>query len=57
MPPNDSHSMVHRAVEGRGGSIELRIEVIVRQGYGAKAQGGLLRNGPLDDWRHLGDPH
>jgi GH15 family glucan-1,4-alpha-glucosidase len=35
MPPNDGHSMIHRVVEGRGGTVEMRIRLTVRYGYGA----------------------
>jgi GH15 family glucan-1,4-alpha-glucosidase len=35
MPPNDGHSMIHRIVEGRGGSVEMQMELIVRYEYGA----------------------
>ena len=35
MPPNDGHSMIHRIVEGRGGTVEMQMELIVRYEYGA----------------------
>jgi GH15 family glucan-1,4-alpha-glucosidase len=35
MPPNDSHSMIHRIVESRGGTVEMQMELIVRYEYGA----------------------
>jgi GH15 family glucan-1,4-alpha-glucosidase len=35
MPPNDGHSMIHRIVEGRGGTVEMQLELIVRYEYGA----------------------
>ncbi len=35
MPPNDGHSMIHRIVEGRGGTVEMQMELIVRYDYGA----------------------
>jgi GH15 family glucan-1,4-alpha-glucosidase len=35
MPPNESHSMIHRIVESRGGAVEMQMELIVRYEYGA----------------------
>jgi GH15 family glucan-1,4-alpha-glucosidase len=35
MPPNDGHSMIHRVVESRGGTVEMQMELIVRYEYGA----------------------
>jgi GH15 family glucan-1,4-alpha-glucosidase len=35
MPPNEGHSMIHRIVEGRGGTVEMQMELIVRYDYGA----------------------
>ena len=35
MPPNDGHSMIHRIVESRGGTVEMQMELIVRYEYGA----------------------
>jgi GH15 family glucan-1,4-alpha-glucosidase len=35
MPPNDRYPMIHRIVEGRGGTVEIQMELIVRYGYGA----------------------
>jgi GH15 family glucan-1,4-alpha-glucosidase len=35
MPPYDGHSMIHRIVEGRGGSVEMQMELVVRYEYGA----------------------
>ncbi len=35
MPPNDGHSMIHRIVEGREGTVEMQMELIVRYEYGA----------------------
>ena len=35
MPPNDGHSMIHRIVEGRGGTVEMQMELVVRYEYGA----------------------
>src|SRR6202790_90593 len=35
MPPNDGHSMIHRIVECRGGTVEMQMELIVRYEYGA----------------------
>jgi GH15 family glucan-1,4-alpha-glucosidase len=35
MPPNDGYSMIHRIVEGRGGRVEMQMELIVRYEYGA----------------------
>jgi GH15 family glucan-1,4-alpha-glucosidase len=35
MPPNEGHSMIHRVVEGRGGTVEMQMELIVRYDYGA----------------------
>jgi GH15 family glucan-1,4-alpha-glucosidase len=35
MPPNDGHSMIHRIVERRGGTVEMQLELIVRYEYGA----------------------
>jgi GH15 family glucan-1,4-alpha-glucosidase len=35
MPPNDGYSAIHRIVEGRGGSVEMEMELIVRYEYGA----------------------
>jgi GH15 family glucan-1,4-alpha-glucosidase len=35
MPPNDGHSMIHRIVEARGGTVEMQMELIVRYEYGA----------------------
>jgi len=35
MPPYDGHSMIHRIVEGRGGTVEMQMELIVRYEYGA----------------------
>jgi GH15 family glucan-1,4-alpha-glucosidase len=37
MPPSDGHSMIHRIVESRGGSVEMQMELIVRYEYGAIA--------------------
>ena len=34
MPPNDGHSMIHRIVEGRGGTVEMQMELVVRYEYG-----------------------
>ncbi len=35
MPPYDGHSMIHRIVEARGGTVEMQMELIVRYDYGA----------------------
>ena len=35
MPPNAGHSSIHRIVEGRGGTVEMRMELIVRYEYGS----------------------
>jgi GH15 family glucan-1,4-alpha-glucosidase len=35
MPPYDGHSMIHRIVEARGGTVEMQMELIVRYEYGA----------------------
>ena len=35
MPPSDGHSTIHRIVEGRGGTVEMQMELIVRYDYGA----------------------
>jgi GH15 family glucan-1,4-alpha-glucosidase len=35
MPPNDGHSVIHRIVESRGGTVEMQMELIVRYEYGA----------------------
>jgi GH15 family glucan-1,4-alpha-glucosidase len=35
MLPNDSHSMIHRIVEGREGTVEIQMELVVRYEYGA----------------------
>jgi GH15 family glucan-1,4-alpha-glucosidase len=35
MPPYDGHSMIHRIVESRGGTVEMQMELIVRFEYGA----------------------
>jgi GH15 family glucan-1,4-alpha-glucosidase len=35
MPPYDGHSMIHRIVEARAGSVEMQMELIVRYEYGA----------------------
>jgi GH15 family glucan-1,4-alpha-glucosidase len=35
MPPNDGRSMIHRIVEGREGTVEMQMELIVRYEYGA----------------------
>ena len=35
MPPNDGHSIIHRIVESRGGTVEMQMELIVRYDYGA----------------------
>ena len=35
MPPHDGHSMIHRIVESRRGTVEMRMELIVRYDYGA----------------------
>ncbi|HWF17488.1 MAG TPA: glycoside hydrolase family 15 protein [Acidimicrobiales bacterium] len=35
MPPHEGKSMIHRIVEGRGGSVEMQMELIVRYEYGA----------------------
>ncbi len=35
MPPYDGHSMIHRIVEGRGGTVEMQMELVVRYEYGA----------------------
>lgn len=35
VPPNDGHSTIHRMVEGRGGTVEMQMELIVRFAYGA----------------------
>jgi len=35
MPVHDGHSMIHRIVEGRGGTVEMQMELIVRYEYGA----------------------
>ncbi len=33
MPPNDGHSTIHRIIEGRGGTVEMQMELIVRYEY------------------------
>ena len=35
MPPYDGHSMIHRIVETRTGTVEMQMELIVRYKYGA----------------------
>jgi GH15 family glucan-1,4-alpha-glucosidase len=35
MPPNDGHSAIYRIVEGRGGTVEMQMELVVRYEYGA----------------------
>src|SRR5580704_2959415 len=35
MPPYDGHSMIHRIVEARAGTVEMQMELIVRYEYGA----------------------
>jgi len=35
MPPNDGDSSIHRIIEGRGGTVEMKMELIVRYEYGA----------------------
>ncbi len=35
MPPYDGHSMIHRIVEARSGTVEMQMELIVRFEYGA----------------------
>ena len=35
MPPNIGHSMICPVVEGRGGDVEMQMELIVRYNYGA----------------------
>src|SRR5580698_3363695 len=35
MPPNDGYSTIHRIVEGRGGTVKMQMELIVRYEYGA----------------------
>jgi len=35
MPPNDGDSSIHRIVEGRSGTVEMQMELIVRFEYGA----------------------
>jgi GH15 family glucan-1,4-alpha-glucosidase len=35
MPPYDGHSMIHRIVEARAGTVEMQMELIVRFKYGA----------------------
>jgi len=30
MPPYDGHSMIHRIVEGRGGTVEMQMELVAR---------------------------
>ncbi len=35
MPPGAGHSMIHRIVEGRAGTVEMQMELIVRYEYGA----------------------
>ena len=35
MPPYDGHSMIHRIVEARSGTVEMQMELIVRYDYGA----------------------
>jgi GH15 family glucan-1,4-alpha-glucosidase len=35
MPPYDGHSMIHRIVESRGGTVDMQMELIVRFEYGA----------------------
>jgi GH15 family glucan-1,4-alpha-glucosidase len=35
MPPYDGHSMIHRIVEARSGTVEMQMELIVRYEYGA----------------------
>ena len=35
MPPYDGHSMIHRIVEARDGTVEMQMELIVRYEYGA----------------------
>ena len=35
MPPYDGHSMIHRIVEARSGTVEMQLELIVRYEYGA----------------------
>ncbi len=35
MPPYHSHSTIHRVVEGRAGSVDMRVELIVRFEYGS----------------------
>jgi GH15 family glucan-1,4-alpha-glucosidase len=34
MPPYDGHSMIHRIVEARSGSVDMQMELIVRYEYG-----------------------
>jgi GH15 family glucan-1,4-alpha-glucosidase len=35
MPPGDMHSAIHRIIEGRSGTVEMQMELIVRYDYGA----------------------
>ena len=35
MPPNDGYSMIHRIVEGRSGTVDMQMELVVRYEYGA----------------------
>jgi GH15 family glucan-1,4-alpha-glucosidase len=35
MPPNSGHSVIHRIVESRGGTVEMQMELIARYEYGA----------------------